>query len=433
MPKEMVSREAILAEAKAALREGRGWKLPESSPLTVVAKSPEKQPKNLSAQVTANSYIADTHELLRDVEAFFRRFVVLPEACYLPLAAWSLATHVFEMFHAFGYVALQSPVRGCGKTRVLEVLECVCVRPWRVNSVTPAVIFRKIGAGRPTLLLDEIEILNGKQKSENTLAIIAILNAGYRAGAVVARCEGKDFKIAEFPVYCPKVFTCIGKMPDTIADRCIIIQMQKALPTQNVERFSEHRIKPEAAELRQRIEPAISNAANRIRGAYEALPPLTFLRDRQEEIWQPLFATLSVLDSSRMDELRRCAIALTKAKTADDEDSQTNLKLLLDIRSVWPEGIAHVSSATLLESLRGLDESPWQEFDLNARRLAHRLRPFGVQTRQIWIGSVNVRGYLLSEFQPAFDRYLAVGGDLSAASDRTRMNTGENDDFTSAR
>ena len=91
-----------------------------------------------------------------------------------------------------------------------------------------------------------------------------------------------------------------------------------------------------------------------------------------------------------MDELRRCAIALTKAKTADDEDSQTNLKLLLDIRSVWPEGIAHVSSATLLESLRGLDESPWQEFDLNARRLAHRLRPFGVQTRQIWIGSVNV-------------------------------------------
>ena len=95
-------------------------------------------------------------KLLRDVEAFFRRFVVLPEASYLPLATWSLATHIFEMFHAYGYVAMQSPVRGCGKTRVLEVLECVCVRPWRVNSVTPAVIFRKIGGSKPTLLLAAI-------------------------------------------------------------------------------------------------------------------------------------------------------------------------------------------------------------------------------------------------------------------------------------
>ena len=160
--------------------------------------------------------INDAPTLLDDVEQFFKRFIVLPVSCYLPLALWALATHIFEMFHAFGYVALQSPVRGCGKTRVLEVLECICARPWRVNSVTPAVIFRKIGGSRPTLLLDEIEILDGRHKSENTLAVIAILNAGYRAGAVVARCEGKDFKIAEFQVYCPKVFACIGGMQGTI-------------------------------------------------------------------------------------------------------------------------------------------------------------------------------------------------------------------------
>ncbi|MHB1959412.1 MAG: DUF3631 domain-containing protein [Acidobacteriaceae bacterium] len=369
--------------------------------------------------------------LLRDIEAFFRRFIVLPDSCYLPLASWALATHVYEMFHAFGYVALQSPVRGCGKTRVLEVLECVCARPWRVNSVTPAVIFRKIGGSKPTLLLDEIEILNGKQKSENTVATIAILNAGYRAGAVVARCEGKDFKVVDFPVYCPKIFACIGGMPDTISDRCIVIRMQKALPGQKVERFSEHRLAPEAAELRQRIEPMMFDVANRIRGAYEALPPLTFLRDRQEEIWQPLFATLSVLDSSRMDELRKCALALTATKTADDEDGQTNLKLLADIRAIWPDGYANMSSATLVEKLRGLEESPWAEFELNARRLAHRLRPFGIQTRQVRIGSVTVKGYLRTEFDPAFSRYLAIVGDLSETSETTRMDIGENDDFAS--
>ncbi len=368
--------------------------------------------------------------VLCEVESFFKRFIILPGSCYLPLATWALATHVFEMFHAFGYVALQSPVRGCGKTRVLEVLECVCVRPWRVNSVTPAVIFRKIGGSKPTLMLDEIEILHAKQKSENTLAVIAILNAGYRAGAVVARCEGKDFKVAEFPVYCPKVFACIGGMPDTISDRCIIVRMQKALPSQKVERFSQHRIAPEVAEFRQRIELLMVGAGKRIRGAYEALPSLTFLRDRQEEIWEPLFATLSILDNSRLVELRQCAIALTAGKTADDEDGQTNLKLLADIRAVWPAGTANLSSATLVESLRGLDDSPWQEFELNARRLAHRLRPFGIQTRQVRTGSVTVKGYVSTELQIAFDRYLAAVVDVCETCDTTCVNIGGNDVIT---
>ena len=205
MPKEMVSREAILAEAKAALREGRGWKLPESSPLTVVAKSPEKQPKNLSAQVTANSYIADTHELLRDVEAFFRRFVVLPEACYLPLLPhrrWQ---------HTFSRCSMRSGMWPCNRPSG-DVEKPACWKFWNVFAfdrgastlLTPAVIFRKIGAGRPTLLLDEIEILNGKQKSENTLAIIAILNAGYHAGAVVARCRARILRSRNFRCTAPK-------------------------------------------------------------------------------------------------------------------------------------------------------------------------------------------------------------------------------------
>jgi hypothetical protein len=66
----------------------------------------------------------------------------------------------------------------------------------------------------------------------------------------------------------------------------------------------------------------------------------------------------------------------------------------------------------LLENLRALDESPWIEFELTARRLAHRLRPFEIQVGQVRIGgAIKVRGYKLSEFKPAFDRYLEVGED----------------------
>ena len=211
------------------------------------------------------------------------------------------------------------------KTRALELLQCLCPRAWLCFSVTPAVLFRRIASVKPTLLLDEVEGLNAKQKSDLAGAIIEILNAGYKTGATVPRCVGRDFKVVDFEIYCPKAFGCIGDLPRTISDRSIIIHMQKLLPKQKVERFSEHRIASEVEEFRQRIEPMMSDVANRVRGAYTALPPLTFRRDRQEEIWQPLFATLSVLDSTRMAELRRCAEVLTATKAADDEDGQTNL------------------------------------------------------------------------------------------------------------
>ena len=145
----------------------------------------------------------------------------------------------------------------------------------------------------------------------------------------------------------------------------------------------------------------------------------------------PLFATLSVLDSSRMEELRKCAVTLTAGKVSDDEDGQTNLKLLADIRSVWPTAATHIFSAALVENLRELDESPWQEFELNTRRLAHRLRPFGIQTRTVRIGSATGKGYASDEFQPVFDRYLATVEALSVTCDTTRTKTGENDDSRS--
>ena len=99
-------------------------------------------------------------------------------------------------------------------------------------------------------------------------------------------------------------------------------------------------------------------------------------------------------------------MTLTAGKVSDDEDGQTNLKLLADIRTVWPKGAANVSTATLVGNLRGLDESPWEEFELNARRLAHRLRPFEIQARTVRLGSVTAKGYSVDEFCPLLTAIL---------------------------
>ena len=379
----------------------------------------------LAAQWTQDANVVEA------VEQFIRAYCVLPAAAYLPLAIWCIATFLPLVFDCFAYLALLSPAKRCGKTRALEVLELLCARPWRGTAPTPAALFR-IMSDCPTLLLDEIEGLrSGKNSSESQLAVLAVLNAGHRRGATVPRCAGKDQHLEFHPVYGPKVFAAIGRLPDTISDRAICIDMQRKTSAQKVERFLFTRAAAAAKPIRAAVARWASDNEKNVRIAYESLPDLTWLSDRDADLWSPLFSAASVAIPGRMPELRSAALVLATAKSADDLASSLPIRLLSDIRSVWPEGSAHISSASLVEKLREVDESPWREYETNARKVAKWLRPFSVLTRKVRIGSITVQGYLRSEFDDAFARYVTDDSSLSGTSGTTRVNTGENHTFRS--
>src|SRR5262249_4740205 len=154
-----------------------------------------------------------------------QRYVVLPAATYLAAALWAIATHAAEQFDCYPYLALVSAVKRSGKTRLAEVLETLVCRPWRGTAPTPAALFRMLEQA-PTLLLDEVEAFNGKSKSETTLILLAVLNAGHRKGSTVPRCEGPKQEVRQFHVYGPKLFAAIGRLPDTLLDRSIVLRMK---------------------------------------------------------------------------------------------------------------------------------------------------------------------------------------------------------------
>lgn len=52
--------------------------------------------------------------LVRDLENFFARYVILPERTALPLALWTLMTHTFDTFDAVPYLVIGSPTQRCG-------------------------------------------------------------------------------------------------------------------------------------------------------------------------------------------------------------------------------------------------------------------------------------------------------------------------------
>ncbi len=372
-----------------------------------------RQPTTAEPQPCAN-----TGQIVANVEQYVRRFCILPDAAYLPVAVWIVATHSAHVFDCFPYLALLSPAKRCGKTRLLEVLEQLAFHPWRGIAPTPASIFRMM-AEQPTLLLDEVEVLNTRNKSESTQAILSIMNAGHRKGATIPRCDGPKNELKHFPVYGPKAFAAIGRLPDTLTDRSIKVTMQRRTAGQLVERFLLSRATADAKPLRESITNFAKANQGNIRRAYERLmsSDLAFLGDRDADLWLPLFAICSTAAPERTSELEKCAQQLCSTKAGDDENDSLPLKLLADIQAVWPAERERCDTKTLIERLRALEESAWEECGLSPRKLARMLRPFEIEARVMRVtDTVRGRGYEYRDLLSAFNRYIDSTGVTSVTN-----------------
>lgn len=129
-------------------------------------------------------------ELLADLRYFFTRFIVFRDKrLALLLAAWTLGTYAYRVFQVFPYLALRSPDKRCGKSRVLDILSLLAFNASsRVVHPTEAQIFRGPSRNGGTLLLDEVEAL-GKADKDTYAGLLAVLNSGFKRGGIVSRLE----------------------------------------------------------------------------------------------------------------------------------------------------------------------------------------------------------------------------------------------------
>jgi hypothetical protein len=233
-----------------------------------------------------------TGDLLRRVGELIARYVVLPcDEAGTALALFVLHTWAIEAAHSTPYMAIVSAEKQSGKTRLLEVAALVVQEPWHTASATEAALFRKIEQAEPTLLLDEIDAIFGSN-TERTEPLRACLNAGNRRGASVARCVGKGTKmeVKDFSVFCPKILAGIdtGKLPETIADRAVMLRMKRRREGEHVERLRYRFAVAAAATLRADLEAWAAGAVEELRDAIPDLPDE--LGDRMADAWEPLFA-----------------------------------------------------------------------------------------------------------------------------------------------
>ena len=367
--------------------------------------------------------------LLDEVSAFIRRFVSLVNAEALVLALWIVHTHTVAAAECTPYLSITSAEKQSGKSRLLEVLEKVVANPWYTGRVTAAVLYRKIDAEAPTLLLDESDAAfrSGEEYAE---ALRGILNTGHRRGGKATCCVGQGGALSyqDFSTFSPKAIAGIGKLPDTVADRSIPIRLKRKARGETVERFRPRKVRTESGQLRERLEAWGAQNVERLRELTPGLPEE--LSDRQQDGSEPLLAIADLAGSEWPEAARRALVSLCCGAQAVNDSMGT--QLLSDIQQIFKsQDTDRLPSTELTGALAEIETSPWIEWNhgkaITPPALARLLRPFGITPHNIRIAEKTPKGYETADFQDAWVRYLpntVVAPSYAEAATPPQVNTG---------
>ncbi|HEV2453372.1 MAG TPA: DUF3631 domain-containing protein [Verrucomicrobiae bacterium] len=302
-------------------------------------------------------------ELLAEIETVIKKHVVLNDAAATALAVWVLHTYVYESRDTVAYVAIESPEKRCGKTTLLSVLAAMANKPLIASNVTVGALFCAIDTCRPTLFIDEADTflagnstMRGVINSGNTWRTAYVLRLAksksqQRPGKQGSDQEGAgspsprvpDSGLQRYSCWCPKVIAMIGKVPDTIADRSIVVPLVRKLTAE---------IRAPLAELN----PAVIKAKcarfaldeaqkiarhNKIRGEG--------LNDRAADTFDPLYVIARLAGKEWEEKLHAAALAISPGSGGS---KNTAAELLLDIFSIFlSTGKTKIFTRTLVDNI----------------------------------------------------------------------------------
>jgi len=348
----------------------------------------------------------DANPLLSDIVQVLRLIVVLPKWVPETLALWILHTYAFLLRNVSTYVGIESPEKQCGKTTLLTLLSQLVCRPEIAANISPSAFFRVIEETRPTLFIDEGDTFLKKHGE-----LRGILNAGYtRESAYVVRVanqakgsgKGVLSRLVRFSCFCPKAIASIGRLPETLADRCIVFRMQRKTAAEVCERS---RNLETLTVLRRKCLRFVMDHSEEIANARPEIP--AGQSDRTVDIWEPLHV-LAHLAGGDWPEMAQQAMA---ALTASAQERNPIGSLFLDIMLCFTLAKAdRIFGRTLAAELDRFVERPWSDLrkgkEMTGPLLARVLRPYGVRSKTMWIAGEAAKGYLMADLEDAFRRYI---------------------------
>jgi len=341
--------------------------------------------------------------LLDSIAQAIRHYVVLSDHSRDAAALWIVHSYLIDCFPVSPRLAICSPTKQCGKTTLLDVLGRLVLKPLPTANVTASAIFRVVEAYRPALLVDEADTFL-RENDE----LRGIINSGHRHGGSVLRAVGEDYEPRAFSTYSPCAIALIGKLPDTLHDRSVIVHLKRRLPSETIAPFRADRV-GQLDVLARQAARWCRDHADEVASVDPAMPAGIY--NREADNWRPL---LAIAYAAGGDWPKRARDALEAAHTADDDESRLSM-LLADIKTEFAaRNTDQLPSASLVAALVEIEGRPWAEYregkPLTQNQLARALKPIGIGPENIREGDKVPKGYFLARFDDAFARYLAPEG-----------------------
>jgi hypothetical protein len=360
----------------------------------------------LDAQAAVDVAV-DGAELLEEVYGALERYVVFPSGeAAVAVTLWVAASHAQPAWEHATRMVVKSPLKRCGKTRLLDVLEALSHNALPTVNISVAALVRSIDeADPPTLLLDEADTIFVRRRGERAEAaedLRGILNAGHRRGRPYIRWDQAARAVERCPTFAMAVLAAIGDLPDTIEDRAVVVAMRRRAPGESVSALRRRDL-PELAELAQRLHGWVRANLAALTDSRPAMP----VEDRAADCWEPLVAVAELAGADWPD-LARGACRNMAAAAAADEDGSLGERLLTDLQAVFRND-ERLESKAIVQELHAVEEAPWADLygtALDARRLAKLLRPYGVRPKVLRMGETTARGYERADLLDPWRRYV---------------------------
>jgi putative DNA primase/helicase len=340
----------------------------------------------------------DGDMLLSEIRTTILRFCVLPEFSAEITSAWVLHAWTHEACDISPVLAFVSPEKRCGKTTALSVINVLAPRAMHNVNMSTSVLFRVIERHRPTVLIDE-----GDTYLTDNEELRGMLNGGHnRRSAYVWRSVGDDHEPRRFSVWAPKCIAMIGKLPDTLEDRALVVPLRRKRPGEKVERFRADSLR-EFLPLRRKARRWADDNVHRLRDMDPPVPEA--LNDRAQDNARAICAIADLAGGEWPRTIRAALTGL--AARMDDEPQSAGVLLLRDIGEILEARRGErLGNAELCAALCGLDESPWGEWrrgwPITPRAVAKLLKPFGIVPVRDRAGSFFRPG----DFADALQRYV---------------------------
>jgi hypothetical protein len=347
------------------------------------------------------------HEIFDAIANHISRYLACDPHQLTVLTLWAAHTWCYESFPTAVYLNICSPEPQSGKTVCLNLLRQLARNPSFFTGSSPRSIMQYLLIESNRVVKDhtDFDLTLFFDDCHHTFApterqpLLALLNSGVDSGICYFAAPHA------YSFFAPKAFAGNAPLPPSLAQRCIPITLRRKKRSDVLNRFHSDRDQAAAAFKDELSLWTSRNSQALIQAAEKAPPRLPEgLTPREQACAEPLIHMADRVGGSWPDRARTAVREIFRVA-----EGSHGVELLCNLRSLFlsKQDPEHISTKDILAALATLEHRPWGGWSCRSgHKLGALLRPYGVRSSPVHVGSNSFRGYRFKDFQDAWDRYV---------------------------